>query len=318
MEVRGGVPARGGAIAWCVLPDGVRLTRVLQCADPETMNPVYGTCQQPGIVPSDCTADCAFDCDTPECSLGCFCGCNPEARAATTEILAQMQRRSRVLQHQHQMLALDSEHGEEGVDEPARPLVAGDADFWKSSLRALKHDEKRARRAEIKLQFQKKAAQRKESPRYKAHQLLVAQRKAAAEARAGRGTRQARVDEHGRLLAKDRDPFAEADGFSWDKFHPVNPYRVRGEEAKRGRSPYEQEVGRIDDVFDPAEDWDNVGSDDAFGKTTSWWGASLEDNAPANALATADDWWRHDPTGFAAGRPDPFGSYANDDALGWF
>ena len=39
---------------------------------------------------------------------------------------------------------------------------------------------------------------------------------------------------------------------------------------------------------------------------------------PTNALATADDWWRHDPTGFAAGRPDPFGSYANDDALGWF
>lgn len=289
------------------------------------MNPVYGTCQQPGIVPSECTADCAFNCETPECSLGCFCGCNAEARATSTEILLQMKRRSRVLQHQRQMQALASQHGSSALDRAHKvssqedsgdTVVGGDANFWERSLRALKKDEKLARRAEIKLQFQKKAEQRKKNPRYVAYQKMLENRSKRSKAYSGRGFQHAHVDGHGHLLSADRDPFAEADGFSWDKFHPVNPYRKRGAAEKRGRSPYEQEVGTIDDVFDPAEDWDNVGSDDAFDKSTSWW--NVQANQPASALATADDWWRHEPDGFGAGRPNPFGSYDNDRALGWF
>ena len=35
------MPARSRPIVWCVPPDGVRITCVVQCADPETMNPLY-------------------------------------------------------------------------------------------------------------------------------------------------------------------------------------------------------------------------------------------------------------------------------------
>ena len=294
---------------------------LLWCADPETMNPVYGTCQQPGIVPTDCSADCAFDCDTPECSLGCFCGCNPEAKAISTEMLVQLRRRSHVLR-QHRMMrqALSGSESsgqpqgaDEGVD--ASSNGRGDFSFWKDALHALKQDETQAKRTEIRLQFEKKAEERKASPRYKRHQLLVAKRKENLEARAGQRDRHARVDAHGHMLGQTRDPFAEADGFSFEKYHPVNPYRVRGRPKGDG-SPYEQEVGRMDNVFDPAEDWDNVGSDDPLGETTSWW--SVKSGEPASALATDDHWWTHEPSGFAAGRPNPFGSYDNDHQLGWF
>jgi len=289
------------------------------------MNPVYGTCDQPGLVPSDCTADCAFNCDTPECSLGCFCGCNPEAKAISTEMLVQMRRRSHVLRQQRMMRQeLSSRDGSgaepsgqlqgvHGGDDASSDGVGGDVSFWEDTLHGLEQDEKQAKQAEIRLQFEKKAEERKTSPRYKRHQLLVAKRKERLEAREGPRVRH--VDAYGHLLGQSRDPFAEADGFSFEKYHPVNPYRVRGRPKGDG-SPYEQEVGRMDNVFDPAEDWDNVGSDDPLGKTTSWW--SVHEGEPAYALATDDHWWTHEPSGFAAGRPNPFGSYDNDHQLGWF
>ena len=64
--------------------------------DPETMNPVYGTCLMPGVAPSECTPDCAFQCDTPECSLNCFCGCDSEAKARQVQMLAQLEHSVRV------------------------------------------------------------------------------------------------------------------------------------------------------------------------------------------------------------------------------
>lgn len=275
--------------------------------DPETMNPVYGTCLMPGVVPSECTPDCAFNCDTPECSLNCYCGCNQQAKAMHTAMLAQMQQRKEVI------AARDAD--EQGVDSDA-DAFRGDAKFWKNSLHALKMDERHATRTAAKLQFQEAREKRKANPRFQAHQLVVEKIKKAEQDRAtARAGKRRTIDKHGHELSKSRDPFAEADGFSWDKFHPVNPYRVRGRQ-QGDTSPYAQEAGQIDNVFDPAEDWDNVGSDSPFAKSTAWWG--LQDKEPAHALATDDHWWTHVPQGVGAGKPNPFGTWDNDRALGWF
>lgn len=317
--------------------------------DPETMDPVYGTCLMPGVVPSECTPDCAYACETPECSLGCFCGCNAQAKQLHVTMLAQQQQNMKVL-------AARDEVGGNVYSEPG-------ARFWEKSLRALDKneqvdsrrissarrfhlnakdkqrldtlraasevrfeeakDKRRARARELALHAQKTAhsfassvrealQQRKASPRYKAHKLLAHKLKEAhkthAKARARKGRR------------ISRDPFAEADGFSWDKLHPVDPYRRGQGLPKTDNSPYETEVNRLDNVFDPAEDWDNFGSTNMLPDGTTWW--SIGPSQVSHVLATDDHWWRHgwrkERHGIGAGRPHPFGSYDNDKALGWY
>jgi hypothetical protein len=273
--------------------------------DPETMNPVYGTCLMPGVVPSECSPDCAFKCDTPECSLNCFCAC-PEGKALRTQMLAQAWQRTQVLAAREDF---------------------GNAEFWKDALHTLKLDEKKAAASATALKVQEANEKRRASPRFKAHQLLVEKQRAAklerAKARAGK---RPRVDIHGHTISATRDPFAEADGFSWEKYHPVNPYRVRG----RSRKPTEidREVDRIDNVFDPSEDFDNAGGEEPFaaaegevgargGRDTAWWG--FKSKEPAYVRATEGHWWTHEPKGdLTAGEPSPFGTADNDHTLGWF
>lgn len=277
--------------------------------DPETMNPVYGTCLMPGITPTECSPDCAYNCDTPECSLSCFCACNQEAKALQTQMLAQARQRTQVL------AARRGDGASEGSSLPTADEFGGDAEFWRGSLHALKEDEKKAAASAVALKVQEANEKRKANPRFKAHQLLVEKERAAQKDRAmARAGKRPLVDYHGHALSATRDPFAEADGFSWDKYHPVNPYRIRGRSKK---SAYGDEADRIDDVFDPSEDWDNEGSADAFAQDTAWWG--MHNKEPAYVRATQSHWWTHEPKGgLTAGQPNPFGTADNDHALGWF
>jgi len=89
---------------------------------------------------------------------------------------------------------------------------------------------------------------------------------------------------------------------------------VRG--RKGDTSPYAAEAAKMDDVFDPAEDWDNEGE---FPEESVWWDPKSAP-LPAWKLHASDHWWTHEPDGtFAAGTgSNPFGTYQNEHALGWF
>ena len=285
--------------------------------DPETMNPVYGTCQMPGIIPRACTPDCAFECSTPECSLGCFCGCHNEGKAMYAQMLAEQRQRTQVLAARD--VVPDGSHEDEAdlvkATEPSTSspaaVLGGDAQFWKKALLDMKQDDREVKRNEIKQPF--KVAQEKRhkaNPRYQAYQRLVEQQRKEREARPHNPTM---LNRHMRRVSTTRDPFAETDGFSWEKFHPVDPYRTRGR-PKGDQSPYALETADMDNVFDPSLDWDNTGEHPFETEGTNWWGAGRKDAA----LAEQENWWSHVPQGFAAGKKNPFGTKANAHALGWF
>ena len=269
--------------------------------DPETMNPVYGTCAMPGVVPSECTPDCAFNCDTPECSLNCFCGCNNEEKAMHAQMLAQYEQTAQVLA------------ARDNVYESA-PAFDGDARFWKRSRHVISRDKRTASAANA-LKFQEATEKRKLSPRFKMHQLLIAtQRKAKLIRKQARAGKRPIIDKQGQRISATRDPLADADGFSWDKFHAVNAYWVRGG-SKRDNSPYADEVGKMNNVFDPAEDLDNEGENEDY---SAVWNRKRS-NVPAWRQRHGDHWWTHFLHGYAAGTtPNPFGTHQNEHERGWY
>ncbi len=284
---------------------------------------------QEGMEPTECSQECLFGCKSPICSMNCLCACtSPAEKSDLIAILKQEQKELKLLSVQSDMwkagekgLASDGLMSGRSVHSirtfNAQPGIQYAASIQSSSAQPQMiheaptqaqvglYDSRRAPYQSAVLDHQDiqgdtdapsvrgrrsvdEVGQVKMSanPRFQRHQQISRKRKYMKALAYNAFMKQATLKAQEATQEANDQATTDVGGFDWDKMSQKVIQKQDPAMTALGR-----ESDKIDDVYDPTEDPQNIGPGDdnkKDKKPVEWWSEDTLKGAKLN-----DQWWQH-------------------------
>lgn len=277
--------------------------------------PPLKICQEEGIEPTECSQECLFGCTSPMCSMSCLCACDSaQQRSKLVTILRQEQKEMRLLSVQHDMwkagqIGLVQKNLEPGSVPHDNQLHTADSVIDvrihepTSNMDNARHgndDERMAqqiRGIDIEQDTGTSTASPKptetgtildsrRNPRFQRHQKSEKKRRFMKALAYNAFMKQAAIKSRAQEQRRSDEAMTDVGGFDWNKMSQKPTIRKDPAMVALGR-----ESDKIDDVYDPTEDPQNIGPGDSQkkdGKKMEWWSEDTLKGAQLN-----DQWWQH-------------------------
>ena len=276
---------------------------------------------QEGISKTECSQECLFGCKSPLCSMGCLCACDTsQQRSELVAILSQEQKEIKLLAVQHDMWKAGQTSlarkglASSSVQEESPPVVQSPRWFKGSRFSRLRYrtanpslaapvsqveDNKRtdfrsheqeevhakSKQSAFSMQSEPSIHEAQRNPRFQRHQKIDQKKKVLKALAFNAFMRQAAVKARAQLQERTDEAMTDVGGFDWNRMSQQPAMKQDPAMVALGR-----ESDKIDDVYDPSEDPQNIGPGDSKKdvKPEDWWNEDA-----LNGAKLDDQWWQH-------------------------